>query len=409
MDFNIMLVAIPIFFLLILTEYLIAKHQKKEVYRLNDTISNLNIGIGNQIVSVLTKGALFAVIYFVYENFALVKLGNSVLVFIVALIAYDFLYYWAHRWGHTVNLFWGAHVVHHQSEEYNLSVALRQSWFHHLLAFPIFLPLPLLGFNPIILGLVSIVATLYQFWIHTKTIDKMPAWVEWLFNTPSHHRVHHGVNPDYIDKNHGAIFIIWDRMFGTYQEENETAVYGITDNYKSFNPVKANVDYYIYLVRMMKNFSFINKLKSIIAAPGWSPETQNNEDYSVDLNRKKYNPILPKGFSIYALIQFAFIIWGTIAYMNNFDELIVSYQIYFAGLLMLSIVICSGILEAKKWVFFAEYARLILVAVSLNAIYYFKYMDWFTLVFVLSIVALTFCIIWFSISLKRNYRSLLIA
>jgi alkylglycerol monooxygenase len=266
------------------------------------------------------------------------------------LFLYDFIYYWAHRWGHEINLFWGAHVVHHQSEEYNLSVALRQPWFHHLLAFALFLPLPLLGFDPLIIGGVSLFSTLYQFWIHTQTINKFPKVVEYIFNTPAHHRVHHAINHQYIDKNHAGVLIIWDRIFGTFQDEKEAEVYGITTQFESFSPVKANVDYYIYLLKSMKDFSIKDKFKMIFAKPGWLPNGESIEALllKTNLNKVKFNPTLPLGFSIYAIFQFVFIIWGLVAYMNNFDELSLAHQWYFGGLIILSLVICSGILESKK-------------------------------------------------------------
>lgn len=407
---NIMLIAIPIFFALILIEYLVARHQKKEVYRLNDTISNLNIGIGNQVFSVLTKGFIFAVIYGVYTHLSIFQIPTNIFTIALCFIVFDFIYYWAHRWGHEVNFFWGAHVVHHQSEEYNLSVALRQPWFHHLIAFFLFLPLPILGFHPILIGGVSLFLTLYQFWIHTRTIKRMPKLIEYLFNTPAHHRVHHAVNPHYIDKNHGAVLIVWDRLFGTFQEELEEQVYGITSQFQTFSPVRANVDHYRYMLSMMKSLTWKNRIKLVFAKPGWTPQGKSVQEQvnAVDLSREKFDPKVSLGFTLYASLQFVLILWGTVAYMGNFAELSVAHQVYFGSLIILSLVICNGILENKKWVFFAEYSRILLVAVSINVLYYFKYLDWFVLVLILSGVGILLSYIWFSVSLKKNYKSLML-
>lgn len=407
---TIMLIAIPVFFGLIFIEYLAAKVQKKEVYRLNDTIVNLNIGIGNQVFSVLTKGLIFGIIYGVYEYLHVFEIPINVFTVVLCFILFDFTYYWAHRWGHEVNFFWGAHVVHHQSEEYNLSVALRQPWFHHLIAFFLFLPLPILGFHPIVIGGVSLFVTLYQFWIHTRTIKKMPGIIEFIFNTPAHHRVHHAVNPEYIDKNHGAVLIIWDRIFGTFQLEEEEQVYGITQNFDTFSPIRANFDHYRYMLDLMKKASWKDKLRLIVAKPGWVPEGMEDQKVEVkaNLQRDKFDPQVSLGFKVYAVLQFALILWGAVAYMSNFSELVLAHQLYFGALIIISLVICNGILENKKWVFFAEYSRILLVAISINTLYYFKYMDWFIYMLIASGVGVVLCYIWFSISLKKNYKSLLI-
>jgi alkylglycerol monooxygenase len=210
----IMLIAIGGFVVLMLLEFAYGRYKKKQLYRLNDTVTNLNIGIGNQVFGLLYQVVLYGALYGVYQNFALLKIPIAVWSVLLCAVLYDFIFYWAHRLGHEMNIFWGAHVVHHQSEEYNLSVALRQPWFHSLLSFFMFLPLPLLGFDPILVLSVSLFSTLFQFWIHTKEIGKLPKWYEFIFNSPSHHRVHHGVNPKYIDKNHGAVFIIWIDFLG---------------------------------------------------------------------------------------------------------------------------------------------------------------------------------------------------
>lgn len=405
-----MLIAIPIFFLLIFIEYIVSKHQQKEVYRLNDTLANLNIGIGNQVVSVLTKGFIFGIIYWVYANWSFFQIPTNIGTILLCFILFDFIYYWAHRWGHEVNFFWGAHVVHHQSEEYNLSVALRQPWFHHLISFFLFLPLPLFGFNPLLIGGISLFLTLYQFWIHTQTIKRMPSIIEYLFNTPAHHRVHHAVNPQYIDKNHGAVLIIWDRIFGTYAEEVDEQTYGTTTQFETFSPVRANFDHYMYMFKLMKSLSWKNRLRLFFAKPGWSPNGKSIEEQAtaVDLQREKYNPKVSLGFSVYASLQFILVLWGAVAYLSNFSSLSLLHQLYFGALIVISLVVCNGILENKKWVFFAEYARVLLVAVSVNTLYYFKYFDWFLLVFVLSGIGVVFFYTFFSISLKKNYKSVML-
>jgi sterol desaturase/sphingolipid hydroxylase (fatty acid hydroxylase superfamily) len=172
---------------------------------------------------------------------------------------------------HEINAIWATHIVHHQSEEYNLTVALRQSWFQAFFSTLFYLPLAWIGFDPITTVTVIAFNTLYQFWIHTELIKNM-GWFEWIFNTPSHHRVHHGSNPEYIDKNHGGTLIVWDRIFGTFQAEQVAPVYGITTPLRSWNPFHANFHYWNDLIQLSARASrATDKLKVFFAAPGWQP------------------------------------------------------------------------------------------------------------------------------------------
>ena len=184
----------------------------------------------------------------------------------------DFFYYWFHRWSHEVNAGWAAHIVHHQSEEMNLAVALRQSVFQGALSWVFYLPLALVGFPPAMFLTVSALNTLYQFWIHTRAIGKLGP-LEWVLNTPSHHRVHHGRNPKYIDRNHAGSLIVWDRMFGTFQEEEEEPVYGITRPLASWNPVWANFHYWAELWRTARRATRLqDRFRIFWKPPGWRPE-----------------------------------------------------------------------------------------------------------------------------------------
>ncbi|MEZ5007300.1 MAG: sterol desaturase family protein [Chitinophagales bacterium] len=407
---NIMVYAVGGFVLLMLIEYAYGYFKKKQLYRLNDTVTNLNIGVGSQVFGLLYKVIIYSALVVAYKNFAIFDIPINVVTILLCAVLYDFLFYWAHRWGHEVNLFWGAHIVHHQSEEYNLSVALRQPWFHQLMSFFIFLPLPIIGFDPLMILGVSLFSTLFQFWIHTKAIKKMPAWYEFIFNSPAHHRVHHAVNEKYIDKNHGAVLIIWDRIFGTFKAEEEEPTYGITTQFKSLNPIWSNFHYYFEIWDKMKTMNFKNKIKMVFAKPGWTPDGPAPSELikQVDLKREKHNPKVPLGFSVYVFVQLMIIMWGVVAYMNHFDELSVFFQWFFAGLIILSMTICSGIFEKKKWVFFGEYARILMIAFSINTFYYLNYMDWFLAMVIFSSIAAVTFYVWFSISLKINYKEILL-
>ena len=407
------LLAIPAFFLLIGLEALYAYFKGKKVYRLNDTVSNLSLGIGNQLIGALAKGLLVVVFMYVYEHYSFFKLPVAWWSFALCLVLFDFLFYWAHRLSHESNFFWGAHVVHHQSEEYNLSVALRQPWFHDFISFFIFLPIPLLGFNPKTFIIAAGVQTLYQFWIHTRVIYKMPALMEFFMNTPSHHRVHHAVNPKYIDKNHGGVFIIWDRLFGTYKEEEapDEITYGITTQFKSWNPIWANVHYYKEMWEKGRQMTSMgDKFKMIFAKPGWLPEYLGGfqSPPEVDTNSySKYDGDTTPLFRAYGAVQFVITLAGTVMFLDHYSTISVFYRTLFAAVILLSILIIGAIFEQRKWIVWAEIARLVLVLASLNSYYYYWYTHWLTIMEVVSVALFSMSMTWLIISIyKENDRQL---
>jgi sterol desaturase/sphingolipid hydroxylase (fatty acid hydroxylase superfamily) len=386
------LYAIPFFFLLMGIEWFYGYLKKKNYYRLNDSITNLLIGIGQQVFGLVFKAMLLGVYVWVADNYAFFKIPATWWSFLLALLVFDFLFYWAHRWGHEMNIFWGAHLVHHQSEEYNLSVALRQSWFHNLVAFPIFLPLPLMGFEPLTFGAAAVIHTLSQFWIHTKAVGKLHPWFEYWFNTPSHHRVHHAINPKYIDRNHAGLLMIWDRLFGTFQEEEKEGeiYYGITTPLKSWNPAWANIHYYVEMWEKARSMKWMDKLKMIWARPGWLPAYMGGYQPVKEVDAAtygKYDADSNVWFKIYAALQFALLMWGTVKYMANYETISVFYKVVFFALILITMLIIGAIFENRRWIIYAEYARLVLVMVSLNTFYYFWYMNWFNVMVVASAVA----------------------
>ncbi len=398
-------IAIPIFLIFILIEFFATRKKHPEYYRLNDAITNLNIGVGHLLFKLLTTGVMLGMYVWVMQHFAIVHI-KGVAAYIITLILFDFCFYWAHRYGHEINLFWGAHVVHHQSEEYNLTVALRQSWIHSFLAFIFFLPIAFLGIDVLTLGICASINSFFQFWIHTKAINRMPKWFEFIFNTPSHHRVHHGVNPLYIDKNHGGMFIIWDRLFGTYQEELEEPTYGITTSLKSWNPAWANISYYVSLFQQAKLFSIKDKIKLLFAKPGWRPDAFGGQLSipEVDYQKPKYNANASSiNLNVYVLVQFIFIIIGLTSFLYHYEQLSLFYAILFFSILMLSTIICSAILEQKTWVKYAEYIRLTLAVIALNSLYYFNYNTWFYAMLIPSLVLTIYFVIWFTLNIHHRY------
>ncbi|WP_085606043.1 MULTISPECIES: sterol desaturase family protein [unclassified Pseudomonas] len=246
---NFILYAVPFFFVLIAAELIADRWRGVSNYRLADAVNSISTGVLSTTTGLLTKGVGLVTYAFALEHLALVRLpANSVWVWVFAFVLYDFCYYWLHRMGHERNILWAAHSVHHQSEDYNLSTALRQTSTGFLLGWIFYLPMAVLGVPLLVFVSVAALNLLYQFWVHTRHIPKL-GWFEWCFVTPSNHRAHHAQNALYMDRNYGGVFIIWDRLFGSFQEEddNEPVIFGVTTPLASWNPLWANLQFYAQL------------------------------------------------------------------------------------------------------------------------------------------------------------------
>ncbi|QTY27622.1 sterol desaturase family protein [Flavobacterium sp. CS20] len=255
-DFTtIILFVAPLMFFFVGLEYYLSRKQNKNLYSSKDFLASLSIGLGNIFLNGFMKIGVFIVFLFFY-NLAPIKIPITWWSFILCLIALDFCRYWAHRLAHEQRFWWSTHVVHHSSEYYNFSVSFRLSWTQNL-KIVFFLPVILMGFHPLVFLIVHQIEVLYQFWLHTELIRKLPKPIEYVFTTPSHHRVHHSTNEKYIDKNYGSTFIFWDRMFGTFQLEEEQPVYGITKPVNSHNP------FYLVFHEWIEVFKDLSKSKSV--------------------------------------------------------------------------------------------------------------------------------------------------
>jgi sterol desaturase/sphingolipid hydroxylase (fatty acid hydroxylase superfamily) len=235
-----------------------------------DSLASLAMLAGNVGVQLAVAPALIRIDEYLYGH-RISKFGSRRGAMMSAMILWDFCYYWDHRWMHEVRLLWANHVTHHSSERYNLTTALRQPW-SPFLTFWVFAPLPLLGFSPQKVHRAGQLNLLYQFWIHTEAIDRLPEPIELLFNTPSHHRVHHGANRQYLDKNYGGILIVWDRLFGTFEEEVRRIRYGLTKNINTYNPMKIGYHEFVDIVRDVRSARTVgNRFRFVLGRPGWRP------------------------------------------------------------------------------------------------------------------------------------------
>ena len=271
---QVIVLATPVFLGLIGIEWAVGRRRGRDTYRLHDALSSIGLGMLSQLAGLFTKALTLGIYALVFEHVALARLdAGSPWVWLGALLGYDFCYYWRHRFGHTVALMWAAHVVHHSSEDYNLSTALRQSATNWTVEWAFYLPLAIAGVPPLVFASVALIDLLYQYWVHTQQIGRL-GWFDRWFCAPSNHRVHHAVNDRYLDRNYGGILIVWDRLFGSYAEErdDDPCVYGTRAPLRSWDPLAANLAVYADLARdSWHTARWSDKLRVWLKPPGWRP------------------------------------------------------------------------------------------------------------------------------------------
>ena len=366
--------AVPLFFALMAVEIGLGRLKRRRYYRLNDTISDLSTSL---IFGLVGLGAV-ALGLVAYEsirlNFSLAPLlgyedatlDSPWYVWLLALIGVDFLYYWFHRATHDVRLFWCFHVTHHSSEEFNLSVALRQCAFQRLLEYPFNFPLALLGVPWQMFLICHGILKVYQFWVHTRWIGKLGP-LEYVILTPSHHRVHHGRDPLYLDRNHGGILIIWDRLFGTYVEEKEEPHYGLTKPLQTLNPLTANLHAFQEIWSDFRRTSGLkNKLGVLFRKPGWRPPDLGGPLALADVpaSYQKYDPSI-SGASAYLLVQFLVTVAATLLVLRWVKQafLPLPYALLISVLVIYSLGSIGLMLDGRRSALFWEPARYVLLGV----------------------------------------------
>ena len=305
--------AVPAFFVLIFIELIYGLVAGKNNYRLNDSFTSISLGLISRYIPLLGLGLQGAAFAYVaqYYNLKLFS-ASSLWVWIFAFFLYDFCYYWMHRLHHEVKVLWATHVVHHHGEEFNLSTALRQTSTGFLWKWIFYLPIFIVGIPPEVFVTVAGINLVYQFWVHTEHIPKL-GWYEYVFVSPSNHRIHHAQNKHYVDANYGGVFILWDRLFGTYKEELDELkpIYGTAKPLRSWNPFKANLDIFAEMIKdSTRTKSIKNKIKVWFSRPNWRPDDVkiSHPIYKNDLdNFEPYNPSTSFEVKIYSWIQLFFI------------------------------------------------------------------------------------------------------
>jgi sterol desaturase/sphingolipid hydroxylase (fatty acid hydroxylase superfamily) len=378
---------VPIFFLLIGIEILLEKSRGTNFYRINDSINSLTAGVLSRMTGIVKQLLPLTIYVVAYEQLALFQIQMSWWVWLIAFVLYDFCYYWNHRLGHEMNILWAAHVVHHSSEEYNLTTALRQSG-SSFFSWIFYLPIAILGFEPIVLITVGSLNLIYQFWVHTRHIPKL-GWYESVFVTPSNHRVHHAQNQIYIDRNYGGVFIIWDRLFGSFQEElnSEQPIYGIRKALKSWNPLWANVHVYSQLFKDCWHAKrWQDKILIWFKRTGWRPNDveQNYPLGRVDLTRfRKFDIPLSLINKVYSLLQYSLVVFVGLLLMMNVAEFTLSEQILVVIFVLYGSVSAGLVLENNPLAIYLEWLKYFLIMITLVI---YPLPEWIELTFGISIL-----------------------
>ncbi|MFM2300612.1 MAG: hypothetical protein RLZZ84_348 [Pseudomonadota bacterium] len=295
MHFGPVELAIPFFILAIVIEMVWARKSARQAYEPRDTLTSLALGTGSTLVNGLTVGVVAAAAMWLFQH-RVATIGWAWWAWIGCFVLDDCNYYWAHRTGHRIRWFWASHVNHHSSQHYNLSTALRQTWTGFIALSFLFRIWPaFIGFDPVMIVTVGAVNLVYQFWIHTEAIDRMPRWVEAVMNTPSHHRVHHATNPRYLDRNYAGVLIVWDRLFGTFQPErdDETIQYGIVRQLGTFNLGWAAFHEWIGIARDVWHAPWRYKLGYIFMQPGWSHDGSRDTSDTIRARWRELHPAHP--------------------------------------------------------------------------------------------------------------------
>ena len=362
MDARAIALSVPFFFLLIALELLVTRRRGEQVFAFHDAIGSLSCGVGQQAIGLVTAAAKAAGYALVYERFHLLAISpRSPVAWLVLFVATDLAYYAYHRASHRVNFLWATHAVHHQSEEYNLSTALRQSWFTSFTSWIFYLPLAVIGFPTGMFVLIYTLNTLYQFWIHTRAVDRI-GFFETFLNTPSHHRVHHGVDPAYIDRNYAGVFIVWDRLFGTFEREGREPVYGTVKPLGSFNPFWANIEPWVQLFALSRGMKRLrDKVWLFLAPPEWRPAYLGGNVVIPEVSRaaqRKYETVVPRGLNLYVGVAFALVVGGTTALLAFQSELGASGVALAAASILFGLLTPGGLFEARRWAVPVEWIRL---------------------------------------------------
>ncbi len=359
--------AIPIFLAFVALEAIVARRRAPGVYHLGTALSDMSCGVVMQALDVFFNVAALAAYAYLFEHWRLVDFdANRPWVWILAILGVDVMFYWWHRASHVVNVLWAVHGVHHQSEDYNLAVALRQPAFEPITWFFFYAPLALLGVPPLLYILAYAINRFYQFFIHTQLVDKLGPTAELLLNTPSHHRVHHGIEDEYLDKNYGAVLIIWDRLFGTFEPEVKPPTYGTTIPIRDYGPIWGNLQHFAVIGRLMAHANSIGEAAwAIVAHPAWLPRGMAEPAKPNRRAYHKYRPLVDDGARRYAAAHF--VLFALLFFVFVLLEPLLSWRLQLVGVVtaIVSVAAFMSVLSGRRFVRSVEPGRIVLASIAL--------------------------------------------
>jgi len=361
MTINYLAFAIPAFFLFVFIEFKIAQHQKRlKVFKYESTVANFSVGIAERLLNLFIAGSFYQLYCWIYDHYAFMHISTRWYVWILLLLATDFVWYWYHRLGHEINILWAAHIVHHQSEEFNLSAAARITTIQAIFRNVFWCTLPLIGFHPNMIITILLVHGAYSFFTHTQLVGKL-GWLEKIFITPSLHGVHHASDEKYLDKNYGDVFVFWDKLFGTFQEEEEAPQYGLTHPIKSYSFLWQHFHYYLEIVEAYKRANgFKAKWNALVGSPALMDQAIRpalEERYFQDKQRFTTKP----KFKVYLNIQLLLVVVLLTGMTMFFNGLSILDRWSLLAFMLITLINIGALLEQRKWIYYLECFRLICV------------------------------------------------
>lgn len=363
-NINLIAFAAPAFFIFLYLEYQYAKYKKQQhLFKYESSVSNTTIGIAERLLNLFVTASFYGLFVWIYENYRIFTIPNHWYIWVLLLLAADFVWYWYHRLGHEINIFWAAHIVHHQSEEFNFSAAARITTIQAIIRTGFWCVLPFIGFEPMMVMGILVAHGMYSFFTHTQVINA-PKWLEYVFITPSLHGVHHASDEKYLDKNYGDVFVFWDKLFGTFQKEEEKPKYGLTHPIGSYSFLWQHFHYYLEIYEATKRQKGLkNKLKIVFGSPALMdqdirPELEK-KFFQKNVNREKLNPSFKKYINV-QVFAVSLVLMLFSAFFSRFDGV---EKLTIAVLIVITLVNVGALLEQRKWIYYLEYSRAILLIV----------------------------------------------
>ncbi|TLU99545.1 sterol desaturase family protein [Dyadobacter luticola] len=395
MSLNYMALAVPVFLFFIGLEYLASKITGRQVFKFTSSITNMNVGVAERLADLFTTASFYFFYDYLHQHYAIFDIKPGIIMWIGLILATDLIWYWYHRFGHEINIFWGFHVVHHTSEEFNYTAGTRITVFQAVVRTACWSVLPIIGFPAPMITTMLIIHGLYPFFTHTQLIGKLGI-LEYFLVTPSHHRVHHASNEVYLDKNFGDMFIIWDKLFGTFAKEEETPKYGLTKQLESHSFLWQHFHYLVELGYAVKQTpGFFAKIKVIFGKPAdFDPAFRELAEKRF-LSKHKVKTRSQK-FRVYVVAQFSAMV-TILFFLLLFEHYLTHYvQVTTALIILVTLINCGAILEQRRWVFYLEFVRGLLIIFT--TYYFFPHPTTIVLLGCLTFLSLA----WFT-SLQRHY------